>query len=129
MPTLAILVAPPAIVSAAWLVITGGTPDGVFDGLTAMTVFMVLIQVMLLPCYRALPFSLSFWSFTFLAASVAALAITWLHLMRPFAWRALTMGLTSIVTILIALIATKSVLSLRGRAAGACHLETCLATA
>lgn len=52
-PTLAILVAPSAIASAAWLTITGGTPDGIFDRLTAMTVFMVLVQVMLLPRYRA----------------------------------------------------------------------------
>jgi hypothetical protein len=42
-----------------------------------------------------------------------------LHLTHPFAWRALTMGLAPIVTILIALIAMKSVLSLRGRAISA----------
>ena len=111
-PTLAILVAPPAVGSAAWLTISGGRPDHVFEGLTAMTVFMVLIQVILLPRYRALPFSLSFWSFTFPAASVAALAITWLHLLQPVAWQAITIGVLAAVTLLVVVIATKSVLLL-----------------
>jgi tellurite resistance protein len=111
-PTLAIMVAPPAVASAAWLTIAGGRPDAVFEGLTAMTAFMVLVQVTLLPRYRELPFSLSFWSFTFPAASVTALAITWLHLLQPFAWRVVTAGLLAAVTLLVAAIATKSVLLL-----------------
>ena len=111
-PTLAIMIAPPAVASAAWLTISGGRPDHVFEGLTAMTAFMVLIQVMLLPRYRALPFSLGFWSFTFPAASVAALAITWLHLLQPFAWQAIIIGVLAAVTVLVVLIATKSILLL-----------------
>jgi tellurite resistance protein len=109
-PTLAIMIAPPAVASAAWLTISGGRPDHVFGGLTAMTAFMVLIQVMLLPRYRTRPFSLGFWSFTFPAASVAALAITWLHLLQPFAWQAITIGVLAAVTALVVAIATKSIL-------------------
>ena len=109
-PTLAIMIAPPAVASAAWLTISGGRPDHVFGGLTAMTAFMVLIQIMLLPRYRALPFSLGFWSFTFPVASVAGLAITWLHLLQPRAWQAITIGVLAAVTALVVLIATKSVL-------------------
>lgn len=111
-PTLAIMIAPPAVASAAWLAISGGRPDHVFEGLTAMTVFMVLIQVMLLPRYRALPFSHGFWSFTFPVASVAALAITWLHLLQPPAWQAITIGVLAAVTVLVVLIAAKSILLL-----------------
>lgn len=111
-PTLAIMIAPPAVASAAWLMISGGRPDHVFEGLTALTAFMVLIQVMLLPRYRALPFSVGFWSFTFPVASVAALAITWLHLLQPLAWQAITVGVLAIVTILVVSIATKSILLL-----------------
>lgn len=111
-PTLAIMIAPPAVASAAWLMISGGRPNHLFEGLSAMTAFMVLIQVMLLPRYRALPFSLGFWSFTFPVASVAALAITWLHLLQPFAWQAITIGVLAAVTILVVLIAAKSILLL-----------------
>ena len=72
---------------------------------------------MLLPRYRALPFSLGFWSFTFPVASVAALAITWLHLLQPFAWQAITIGVLAAVTVLavtvlVVSIATKSILLL-----------------
>jgi tellurite resistance protein len=108
-PTLAIMIAPPAVAAAAWLTISGGRPDDVFGGFTALTAFMVLIQVTLLPRYRALPFSLSFWSFTFPAASVAALAITWLRLLHPFAWQAITVGLLAAVTVLVAVVAAKSI--------------------
>lgn len=111
-PTLAIMIAPPAVASAAWLAISGGRPDHVFGGLTAMTAFMVLIQVMLLPRYRALPFSLGFWSFTFPVATVAALAITWLHVLQPFAWQAITIGVLGAVTLLVVSIAAKSILLL-----------------
>ncbi|MEV7132584.1 transporter [Arthrobacter sp. NPDC093128] len=111
-PTLAILMAPPAVAAAAWLTISGGRPNHLFEGLTAMTALMVLIQVMLLPRYRALPFSLGFWSFTFPAASVAALAITWLHLLQPIAWQAITVGVLAAVTLLVVSIATKSILLL-----------------
>ncbi|QCO97241.1 potassium-tellurite ethidium and proflavin transporter [Arthrobacter sp. 24S4-2] len=111
-PTLAIMMAPPAVASAAWLTISGGRPDHVFEGLTAMTALMMMIQVLLLPRYCALPFSLGFWSFTFPVASVAALAITWLHLLQPLAWQAITVGLLAAVTLLVVSIATKSILLL-----------------
>jgi tellurite resistance protein len=111
-PTLAIMIAPPAVASAAWLTISGGRPDYVFEGLTAMTAIMVLIQVTLLRRYRALPFSLGFWSFTFPVASVAALAITWLHLLQPPAWQPITIGVLAAVTVLVVSIATKSILLL-----------------
>jgi tellurite resistance protein len=111
-PTLAIMIAPPAVASAAWLGISGGQPNHLFEGLSAMTAFMVLIQIMLLPRYRALPFSLGFWSFTFPVASVAALGITWLHQLQPFAWRAITVAVLAAVTALVLAIATKSVLLL-----------------
>ncbi|MEU7766547.1 potassium-tellurite ethidium and proflavin transporter [Nocardia sp. NPDC049190] len=111
-PTLAIMIAPPAVASAAWLTISGGRPDDVFGGLTALTAFMVLIHVPLLPRYRALPFSVSFWSFTFPVASVAALAITWLRLLHPFAWQASTIALLAAVTIFVVVVAVKSILLL-----------------
>jgi tellurite resistance protein len=111
-PTLAIMMAPPAVASAAWLTISDGRPNHLFEGLTAMTALMVLIQVMLLPRYCALPFSHGFWSFTFPAASVGALAITWLHLLQPLAWQAITIGVLAAVTALVVAIATKSILLL-----------------
>jgi tellurite resistance protein len=109
-PTLVIMIAPPAVGAAAWLAISNGRPDALFGSLTAITAFMVMVQVPLLPRYRALPFSHGFWSFTFPVASVAALAIIWLHLLHPPAWRVVTTGLLSAVTIFVGMIAVKSIL-------------------
>ncbi len=111
-PTLAIMMAPPAVAGAAWLKISDGRADYVFQGLIVMTALMVLIQVMLLPRYGTLPFSLGHWSFTFPVASVAALAITWLHLFQPIAWQAITIGVLAAVTLLVVVISTKSILLL-----------------
>ncbi|RZL80107.1 MAG: potassium-tellurite ethidium and proflavin transporter [Rhodococcus sp. (in: high G+C Gram-positive bacteria)] len=112
-PTLAIMIAPPAVGAAAWLTISNGRPDALFGALTALTAFMVMVQAPLLARYRALPFSHGFWSFTFPVASVVALAITCLHLAQPIAWRVITIGLLGAVTILVVLIATKSILLIR----------------
>lgn len=108
-PTLAIMIAPPAVAAAAWLAISEGRPDHMFEGLTAITVLMVLIQLTLWRRYRALPFSLGFWSFTFPLASVAALAITWLHLGKPAGWEVMTIGVLAIVTTAVGLVAAKSI--------------------
>ncbi|QSE82320.1 potassium-tellurite ethidium and proflavin transporter [Rhodococcus koreensis] len=109
-PTLAIMIAPPAVGSAAWLTISNGRPDALFVALTAVTAFMVMVQAPLLTRYRALTFSHGFWSFTFPVASVVALTITWLHLVQPRAWQPLTAGLLGAATLLVVTIATKSIL-------------------
>ena len=112
-PTLAIMVAPPAVAAAAWLTISGGHRDGLFDALSGIAAFMVVIQGMLVPRYLALRFSLGFWSFTFPAAITAALAVRWLGLMQPPGWQAAIAGLLVIITGLIVLIAANSLRSLR----------------
>jgi tellurite resistance protein len=74
-PTMAILVAPPAVAGLAWIALTGEVRGPVIDGLVALTVISVLIQAALLPVYRATPFSLGMWSFTFPFAAVATFFI------------------------------------------------------
>jgi len=113
-PTLAILVAPPAIGSLAWLGISDGRADGVFVAMSAVAALMLLVQLWLLPRYLTLPFSVGHWSFTFPAASLAGLAMTWMRLEQPPGWRGITMGIALATTALIGLIAVKSIL-LAGR--------------
>ncbi|MDN4612982.1 transporter [Leifsonia sp. F6_8S_P_1B] len=71
-PTLAILVAPPAVGGLAWIALTGSAEGPVVDGLAGLTVLLVAVQAALLPVYRRTPFSLGMWSFTFPFAAVAA---------------------------------------------------------
>ncbi|MEN0084456.1 MAG: transporter [Leifsonia sp.] len=74
-PTMAILVAPPAVAGLAWIALTGRADGPVVDGLVGLTVLSVLVQAALLPLYRRTPFSLGAWSFTFPFAAVATLFV------------------------------------------------------
>jgi tellurite resistance protein len=114
-PTLAILASPPAIGSLAWLAISGGEVDGVFIVMSLVAALMVLVQLWLLPRYLSLPFTVGHWAFTFPAASVASLAMTWVRLEQPPGWRVGEMGLVLVATALIGLIAVKSIVIARRR--------------
>jgi tellurite resistance protein len=48
--------------------------------LAAYTVFMVLVQIRLIPQYRQVPFGPTFWAFTFSYASAATYGMHWLSL-------------------------------------------------
>lgn len=108
-PTLAIMVAPPAVAGTAWFAIDGGQPGGVEYALAAVTVVLVLMQVFLIPRYRVLAFSLGFWSFTFSFAAVSGYAIEWLYLLRPFGWQVLAAAILAGITVLIGIIGFKSI--------------------
>jgi tellurite resistance protein len=110
-PTIAILLAPPAAAGAAWFGINGAQPDLIAEGLAAITILMALIQVGLLPIYRKLPFTLGFWSFTFPTAYAAAYALAWLKLSGSITIPVaiVTVVLLAVVTMLIVAIAYRSV--------------------
>jgi tellurite resistance protein len=107
-PTMAIMVAPPAVAGAAWFAINGGRADVVSLGLAGLTVMMALLQVMLLPRYLRLPFSLGFWSFTFSTAAVVSYAIEWLAIERPAGWQPISCVILALITALVAAIAVRS---------------------
>ncbi|WP_309615144.1 hypothetical protein, partial [Salinibacterium sp.] len=91
-PTLAIIVAPPAVAGSAWFAIGGEKLGSLEYALAAVTVLMVVLQLFLLPRYLKLPFSLGFWSFTFSFAAVGAYMIEWLTLSHPVGWLPLVMA-------------------------------------
>lgn len=109
-PTMAIMMAPPAVAAAAWFEINGGLPDPVETSLAGLTVIMVLIQLAFLPKYVRLKFSLGFWSFTFPTANVATQAIIWLGIQRPAGWQVVVVAIVVAVTALIVAIAVKSLI-------------------
>lgn len=108
-PTLAIIVAPPAVAATAWFAIFGAHAGPVEFALAAVTVAMVLMQLFLIPRYRRLHFSLGFWSFTFPFAAVSGYAIEWLFLLRPFGWQVLVVAILAGITVLIGTIGIKSI--------------------
>jgi tellurite resistance protein len=74
-------------------------------GLTGVLAIMALLQVMLLPQYRQLPFSPAFWVFTFPVGATTNYAIRWLATTsipgrEIYAWTLL--GLATAFTLTIA---------------------------
>jgi tellurite resistance protein len=97
--------AAPATANIAWMVSHPGPVGAVQLGLTGVLVMMALMQVMLLPEYRKLPFTPMFWVFTFPVGATANYSIRWLATTdlpgrEIYAWAIL--GLAIVFTLVIA---------------------------
>lgn len=65
MPTLFILIAPPAVGFLAYVGLQGGTLDAFARILAHMALFTALVVFSLLPALRKVPFAVSWWAYTF----------------------------------------------------------------
>jgi tellurite resistance protein len=108
MPTLAILVAPPAVAGSAWFAMMGQRDDAVSTSLLALTVVMLLLQLALVPRYLRLKFSLGFWSFTFPFAATAVYSIEWLSVAGFAGWQPVAVLVLVVITALIGGIGVRS---------------------
>jgi tellurite resistance protein len=108
-PTMAVLMAPPAVAGLSWFAYNHGGIDPVEQGLIGLAVFSVLVQVFFLPRYLRLAFSLGFWSFTFPTAFVGAYIIVWIS-KSPFdGWQVLAYAILVLATALVLAIAVFSI--------------------
>ncbi|MBG6239988.1 tellurite resistance protein [Mycetocola sp. CAN_C7] len=107
-PTLAVLLAPPAVAGAAWFAMNGRHEDVVAASLLGLLALMAVVQLFLLGIYRRLPFSLGWWSFTFPAASAGAYAIEWTEMAAFPGWEVVAFALAGCVSALIVAIAIRS---------------------
>ncbi len=83
-PTLAILLAPPAVGSIALMALTNGVGPGPL-GIYALAALVAAVLVTLWPVFRSAPFAMSWWGYTFPAAafSIASLKVADHH---PMSW-------------------------------------------
>lgn len=115
-PTLAIELAPPAVAGLAYFALGGGAGSPVACVLGGYAVLMALVQLRLLPLYRALSFSPGFWAFTFSYAAAATDGLKWLSLRRPAATAGYAVVIVAVITALIGVIAVRTmILLLRGQ--------------
>lgn len=112
-PTLAILLAPPAVAGTAWFAMNGLRDDPVSLGLLGMLVLMAVVQLYLVAVYRRLPFSLGFWSFTFPVASAASYTIDWLEIAAFPGWQWLVVAAAIVATAPIVAVGVRSLMLLR----------------
>jgi len=89
-PTMGIHFAPPVVACAAYLSITGGTPDLLAQALFGYGVFQGLVLVRLIPWLRAQAFAPSYWAYTFGTAACALAGLEFLErgLRGPIEWMA-----------------------------------------
>lgn len=111
LPTLAIEVAPAAVASLAYFSLTGGRIDAFSAALGGYGLLMVLAQIRLLPLYLRLPFTPSFWAFTFSWAAVVSTALRWNEYGRPPGHLVYTYLLLAAATVLIGGIAVRTLLA------------------
>lgn len=112
-PTLAILLAPPALIGIAWFSLVGTQISVVSIAILAMTIAMFCVQLALLGHYRAVPFSLGFWSFTFPLAATGSWGIEWLSSVTVPGWQLGVVAIVAGITLLILGIAAKSMVHQR----------------
>lgn len=107
-PTIAILLAPPPVAGLAWFALAGAHPSPVPYALAGVGVLLLAVQVAFLPRYRALRFSLGFWSFTFPAAASVAFTTELLEITGGTGRRPVIAVLNTALTVAIALLAFRS---------------------
>jgi tellurite resistance protein len=110
-PTMAIELAPAAVAGNAYFLIHPGPPDLLLLGLSGYAALMVIAQIRLLPLYRTLSFTPSFWSFTFPPANMALFALRWLELEHPSGGSAYAWVLVAAVTGLVGAIGARTIVA------------------
>ena len=111
-PIIALEVGPPAVAGVAYHAIHGGPVDAFGGALAGFSILMVVVQLRLIPIYRQLCFSASFWSFTFPTAAVALYAVQWLQIARPAALVTYTAIVVAIATLVIGAVAVRSLVAI-----------------
>ncbi len=100
-PTLAILIAPPAVGTLAWVRLGGGWDDPLVKVALGVGVFQVFLLLVQAPALRSVPFAMSSWAYSFpLAAITIALIGSTVGGGIGYGWFASAMlGLSTLVII------------------------------
>jgi tellurite resistance protein len=112
-PLLSVLVSAPATAGIAWFVLRGGSLDVIEYALLGVLFLMIAAQVSLIPVYRKLKFTPTFWAFTFPSAASANIIVRWLGAAHYVAWEAWSWAVTAAATGIIAGIAVATIVDAR----------------
>lgn len=118
-PTLAVIMAPPAVGGLALFALTDHVASPLSFAFAGITGILAIAQLAAIPLYRRLRFSLGFWSFTFPVAAVATYAIAWLDVAHTPSGGTLAILLGLGVTLFVTAIGIRSLLAVAAAGAGA----------
>ncbi len=111
-PTLALEAGPPMVAGVAYFELHGASVDTFAAALGGYAILMVVLQLRLAPLYARLSFSAGFWSFTFPTAAVGLDGVSWLLATRPTGLSACTAIVVSVITLVVASVAARSLVAL-----------------
>ncbi|PZF59559.1 transporter [Curtobacterium sp. MCSS17_008] len=108
-PTMTILVAPPAVATVALFALTDDAVTLPVQAVAGLGGLMVFVQVALLPRYVRLRFSLGFWSFVFPAAAAATATVEWVRVLDLPGARITVAAVTALLSVLVAVVGARSI--------------------
>lgn len=112
LPTLFILIAPPAIGFVAYLQLNGDTMDALARILFAVALFTTLLLATMVRLFLRLPFAVSWWAFTFPSAAMAIAALRYYELTPAMPTAAIATVTLAAATAIIALVALRTIQAL-----------------
>jgi tellurite resistance protein len=101
LPTLFILIAPPAVAFISWLKIHEGNLDDFGVMLYYFAMFMVLMLVTQAKRFMGLPFALPFWAFTFPLAAATIASFAFYSVVPKPLYQYLAISLLAVLSVLI----------------------------
>lgn len=109
LPTLFILIAPPAVGFLAYIKLNNGVVDNFAHFLYYCAMFLVLLMIVQIPRFSRLPFFISWWAYSFpLAAFTIGTQVMAAHTQTLF-FETLSQVMLTLVTLLIAFLVFKTV--------------------
>jgi len=114
MPTLFILIAPPAVGFIAYVALTGGV-DPIARVLFGAAIFMTLLLLVQAPRFARLQFYLSWWAYSFPLAAVTTASFVMARVTDKSAYTLLGEALLVLTTAVILLILLRTVLAINAR--------------
>lgn len=116
LPTLFILMAPPAIGMVAYLQLNGGGLDTMARVLFAVALFIALLLATMARLFLRVPFAVSWWAFTFPSAAMTIAAVLYYERVPGPATAALGIALLLATTAIITVVTARTLAALaRGR--------------
>lgn len=113
LPTLMILVAPPAVAFLSYLRLTGGTLDPFARVLFYTAVILFLVVVAQLRQLMRLPFALSWWAYSFPIAALTTATAVYADAIGSQAMGAAFIGLYVLLCAVIAILTVKTIVAIR----------------
>jgi tellurite resistance protein len=108
LPTLFILIAPPAVGFLAYMGLTGGRVDAFARILYYLALFFTLLLVIEFPRFARLPFFLSWWAYSFPSAAVTAATFVMAGLTRSAFLHRLALVELAVLSLLLLLLLVKT---------------------